>query len=96
MGTTQSFGNRNVAFGSDTSFIKPDLVQHIGSIVDIPVRKAMLGCVVGVLIVSIGRKGALSNQGRRYEVKAPRIIKFKFVHESKHTGLVTVPIGLGQ
>ena len=48
-----------VVFGSDTA-IKGDLVKRTGSIVDVPVGKAMLGRVVDALGVPIDRKGALS------------------------------------
>ncbi|CAI8587648.1 unnamed protein product [Vicia faba] len=90
-----------VVFGSDTSIKEGDLVKRTGSIVDVPAVKAMLGRVVDALGVPIDGRGALSDdERRRVEVKAPRIIKRKSVHEPMQTGLKAVdslvPIGRGQ
>ncbi|VAI91823.1 unnamed protein product [Triticum turgidum subsp. durum] len=90
-----------VVFGSDTAIKEGDLVKRIGSIVVVPVGKAMLGRVVDDLGVPIDGKGALSDhEQRRVEVKAPGIIERKSVHEPMQTGLKVVdslvPIGRGQ
>ena len=90
-----------VVFGSDTAIKEGDLVKRTGSIVDVPVGKAMLGRVVDALGVPIDGRGALSDhERRRVEVKAPGIIERKSVHEPMQTGLKAVdslvPIGRGQ
>ena len=46
-----------VVFGSDTAIKEGDLVKRTGSIVDVPVGKAMPGCVVDALGVPIDGKG---------------------------------------
>ncbi len=77
---------RIVIFGSDTTIKEGDIVKRTGSIVDVPVGKALLGRVVDALGVPIGGKGALSAaERRRVEVKAPGIIARKSVHESMQT-----------
>ncbi|XBI17557.1 hypothetical protein VPH35_059584 [Triticum aestivum] len=90
-----------VVFGSDTAIKEGYVVKRTGSIVDVPAGKATLGCVVNALGVPIDGKGALSDhKQRRVEVKAPRIIEHKSVHEPIQTGLEAVdslvPIGRGQ
>ncbi len=49
-----------VIFGSDTAIKKGNIVKHTGSIVDVLVGKALLGCVVDALGVPIDGKCALS------------------------------------
>nr|YP_009132651.1 ATP synthase F1 subunit alpha [Aneura pinguis]YP_010880880.1 ATP synthase F1 subunit alpha [Aneura maxima]AKA63292.1 ATP synthase F1 subunit alpha [Aneura pinguis]AKU36866.1 ATP synthase F1 subunit alpha [Aneura pinguis]QIA60920.1 ATP synthase F1 subunit alpha [Aneura pinguis]WHW96064.1 ATP synthase F1 subunit alpha [Aneura maxima]WHW96106.1 ATP synthase F1 subunit alpha [Aneura maxima] len=96
--------NENVGIaisGSDTAIKEGDIVKRTGSIVDVPVGKAMSGRVVDALGVPIDGKGALSAvERRRVEVKAPGIIARKSVHEPMQTGLKAVdslvPIGRGQ
>ncbi|KAI5669099.1 hypothetical protein M9H77_18952 [Catharanthus roseus] len=62
-----------VVFGSETAIKEGDLVKHTGSIVDVPVGKAMLGRVVDALGFPIDGRGALSNhERRRAEVVAYR------------------------
>nr|QXE44265.1 ATP synthase subunit 1 [Sciadopitys verticillata]BDC46300.1 ATPase subunit 1 [Sciadopitys verticillata] len=93
-----------VVFGSDTAIKEGDLVKRTGSIVDVPVGKALLGRVVDALGVPIDGRGALQGRGgaerRRVEAKAPGIIERKSVHEPLQTGLKAVdslvPIGRGQ
>lgn len=93
-----------VVFGNDVAIKEGDLVKRTGSIVDVPVGKALLGRVVDALGVPIDGKGALQvNEGaerRRVEAKAPGIIERKSVHEPLQTGLKAVdslvPIGRGQ
>ncbi|GAB4844462.1 hypothetical protein Ancab_037828 [Ancistrocladus abbreviatus] len=90
-----------VVFGSDTSIKEGDLVKRTGSIVDVPIGKAMLRHVVDALGVPIDGRGALSDHERRcVEVRAPRIIELKSVHEPMQIGLKAVdslvPIGRGQ
>ncbi|XBH56037.1 hypothetical protein VPH35_077961 [Triticum aestivum] len=103
-GIALNLENENVGivfFGSDTAIKEGDLVKRTGSIVDVPVGKAMLGRVVDALGAPIDGKGALSDHERRcVEVKAPGIIECKSVHEPMQTGLKAVdslvPIGRGQ
>ncbi|EMS53490.1 ATP synthase subunit alpha, mitochondrial [Triticum urartu] len=103
-GIALNLGNENVGivvFGSDTAIKEGDLVKRTGSIVDVPMGKAMLGHVVDALGVPIDGKGALSDHERiRVKVKAPGIIERKSVHEPMQTGLKAVdslvPIGRGQ
>lgn len=93
-----------VVFGSDTAIKEGDLVKRTGSIVDVPVGKALLGRVVDALGVPIDGKGALQvdrgAERRRVEAKAPGIIERKSVHEPPQTGSKAVdslvPIGRGQ
>nr|AAZ29200.1 maturase-like protein [Pellia epiphylla] len=104
-GMALNLENENVGiviFGSDTAIKEGDIVKRTGSIVDVPVGKAMLGRVVDALGVPIDGKGALLSavERRRVEVKAPGIIARKSVHEPMQTGLKAVdslvPIGRGQ
>nr|YP_008816052.1 ATP synthase F1 subunit alpha [Entransia fimbriata]AGZ90280.1 ATP synthase F1 subunit alpha [Entransia fimbriata] len=90
-----------VVFGSDTGIKEGDFVKRTGSIVDVPVGKAILGRVVNALGTPIDGKGPLgTGERRRVEVKAPGIIARKSVHEPMQTGLKAVdslvPIGRGQ
>nr|QJH92147.1 ATP synthase F1 subunit alpha [Taxus baccata] len=97
-----------VVFGNDVAIKEGDLVKRTGSIVDVPVGKALLGRVVDALGVPIDGKGALQAhisggegaERRRVEAKAPGIIERKSVHEPLQTGLKAVdslvPIGRGQ
>ncbi|CAI9262581.1 unnamed protein product [Lactuca saligna] len=89
-----------VVFGSDTA-IKGDLVKRTGSIVDVPVGKAMLGRVVDTLGVPIdGIEGLSDHERRRVEVKTHVIIECKYVHDPMNTRLTAVdslvPVGRGQ
>nr|BDG69782.1 ATPase subunit 1 [Cephalotaxus harringtonia var. wilsoniana] len=103
--------NENVGIvvsGNDVAIKEGDLVKRTGSIVDVPVGKALLGRVVDALGVPIDGKGALQAhisggggaERRRVEAKAPGIIERKSVHEPPQTGLKAVdslvPIGRGQ
>jgi F-type H+-transporting ATPase subunit alpha len=76
-GMALNLENENVGiviFGSDTAIKEGDIVKRTGSIVDVPVGKALLGRVVDALGVPIDGKGALSAaERRRVEVKAPAI-----------------------
>ncbi|MCD7463881.1 hypothetical protein HAX54_051629 [Datura stramonium] len=63
-----------VIFGSDTAIKEEDLIKRTGSIVDVLVRKAMLGRVVDGLGVPIDGRGPLrDHEQRRVEVKDPGI-----------------------
>ncbi|KAH9292422.1 hypothetical protein KI387_042378, partial [Taxus chinensis] len=72
-----------VVFGNDVAIKEGDLVKRTGSIVDVPVGKALLGRVVDALGVPIDGKGALQAhisggegaERRRVEAKAPGIIE---------------------
>ncbi len=90
-----------VIFGDDRSIKEGDTVKRLGSIVDVPVGKGLLGRVVDPLGNPIDGKGPIQATKRaRVEIKAPGIIPRKSVHEPMQTGLKAldslVPIGRGQ
>ncbi len=90
-----------VIFGSDSEISEGSTVRRTGTIVDVPVGKALLGRVVDALGNPIDGKGPIETTERsRVEVKAPGIIPRKSVHEPVQTGLkaldALVPIGRGQ
>jgi len=91
-----------VIFGSDSTIKEGDTVKRTGSIVDVPVGKALLGRVVDALGNPIDGKGAIigAAERRRVDVKAPGIIPRKSVHEPVQTGLKAIdsliPVGRGQ
>ncbi|NIJ06856.1 F-type H+-transporting ATPase subunit alpha [Sphingomonas vulcanisoli] len=90
-----------VIFGSDSEIKEGDVVKRTGTIVDVPVGKALLGRVVDGLGNPIDGKGPIETTERsRVEVKAPGIIPRKSVHEPVQTGLkaldALVPVGRGQ
>jgi F-type H+-transporting ATPase subunit alpha len=90
-----------VIFGSDAEIAEGDTVKRTGTIVDVPVGKALLGRVVDGLGNPIDGKGPIATTQRsRVEVKAPGIIPRKSVHEPVQTGLkaldALVPVGRGQ
>ena len=90
-----------VIFGSDRDIKEGDTVKRLGTIVDVPVGKGLLGRVVAALGNPIDGKGPIENVTReRVEVKAPGIIPRKSVHEPVQTGLkaidALVPVGRGQ
>jgi F-type H+-transporting ATPase subunit alpha len=90
-----------VIFGSDADISEGSGVKRTGTIVDVPIGKALLGRVVDALGNPIDGKGPIeATERRRVEVKAPGIIPRKSVHEPVQTGLkaldALVPIGRGQ
>jgi len=90
-----------VIFGSDADISEGSTVKRTGTIVDVPIGKALLGRVVDALGNPIDGKGPIeTTERRRVEVKAPGIIPRKSVHEPVQTGLkaldALVPIGRGQ
>jgi F-type H+/Na+-transporting ATPase subunit alpha len=90
-----------VIFGSDASIKEGDTVKRTGTIVDVPIGKALLGRVVDGLGNPIDGKGPINTTLRsRVEVKAPGIIPRKSVSEPMQTGLkaldALVPVGRGQ
>jgi F-type H+-transporting ATPase subunit alpha len=90
-----------VIFGDDRDIKEGDTVKRTGSIVDVPVGRALLGRVVDALGNPIDGKGPIEGTERkRVEVKAPGIIPRKSVHEPMQTGLKAIdsliPIGRGQ
>ncbi len=90
-----------VIFGSDRAIKEGDVVKRTGSIVEVPVGKALLGRVVDGLGNPIDGKGPIAaTEKRRVDVKAPGIIPRKSVTEPMQTGLkaidALVPIGRGQ
>ncbi|MEN3931564.1 F0F1 ATP synthase subunit alpha [Microvirga sp. W0021] len=90
-----------VVFGSDREIQEGQTVKRTGSIVDVPVGKALLGRVVDALGNPIDGKGPIkTKERRRVDVKAPGIIPRKSVHEPMSTGLkaidALIPIGRGQ
>ncbi|MCG8695261.1 MAG: F0F1 ATP synthase subunit alpha, partial [Minwuiales bacterium] len=90
-----------VIFGDDRDIREGDTVKRLGTIVDVPVGKGLLGRVVDGLGNPIDGKGPIEGAERsRVEVKAPGIIPRKSVHEPVQTGLkaldALVPVGRGQ
>jgi F-type H+-transporting ATPase subunit alpha len=90
-----------VIFGDDRAIREGDTVTRTGTIVDVPVGKALLGRVVDGLGNPIDGKGPIATTERsRVEVKAPGIIPRKSVHEPMQTGLkaidALIPVGRGQ
>ncbi|GJL87872.1 MAG: ATP synthase subunit alpha [Minwuia thermotolerans] len=90
-----------VIFGSDQQIKEGDTVKRLGTIVDVPIGRGLLGRVVDGLGNPIDGKGPLEDVVRsRVEVKAPGIIPRKSVHEPMQTGLkaldALVPVGRGQ
>lgn len=90
-----------VVFGSDREIQEGQTVKRTGSIVDVPVGKALLGRVVDALGNPIDGKGPIkTKERRRVDVKAPGIIPRKSVHEPMATGLkaidALIPVGRGQ
>ncbi|CAN5659426.1 F0F1 ATP synthase subunit alpha [soil metagenome] len=90
-----------VIFGSDSEIKEGDVVKRTGTIVDVPIGKALLGRVVDGLGNPIDGKGPiLTTERSRVEVKAPGIIPRTSVHEPVQTGLkaidALVPVGRGQ
>ena len=90
-----------VIFGDDSTIKEGDTVKRTGTIVDVPVGKALLGRVMDGLGNAIDGKGDLGNTERRLaELKAPGIIPRKSVHEPVQTGLKAIdsliPVGRGQ
>ncbi|WP_213981887.1 F0F1 ATP synthase subunit alpha [Sphingomonas sp. dw_22] len=90
-----------VIFGSDAEIKEGDTVKRTGTIVDVPIGKALLGRVVDGLGNPIDGKGPIETTERsRVEVKAPGIIPRQSVSEPMQTGLkaidALVPVGRGQ
>jgi F-type H+-transporting ATPase subunit alpha len=90
-----------VIFGDDRNIKEGDIVKRTGSIVEVPVGRALLGRVVDALGNPIDGKGPINaTEKRRVDVKAPGIIPRQSVHEPMQTGLkaidALVPIGRGQ
>src|SRR3982750_1628782 len=89
-----------VIFGSDAEIAEGSTPKRTGTIVDVPIGKALLGRVVDALGNPIDGKGPIeTSERRRVEVKAPGIIPRKSVHEPVQTGLkaldALVPRGRG-
>src|ERR1700749_802760 len=91
-----------VIFRNDRSIKEGATGKPTGSIVDVPVGKALLGRVVDPLGNPIDGKGEIKGaaERRRVDVNAPGIIPRKSVHEPVQTGLkaidTLIPIGGGQ
>ena len=90
-----------VIFGSDAEIKEGDIVKRTGTIVDVPIGKALLGRVVDGLGNPIDGKGPIeTTQRSRVEVKAPGIIPRQSVNEPMQSGLkaidALVPVGRGQ
>jgi F-type H+-transporting ATPase subunit alpha len=90
-----------VIFGEDRGLKEGDTVKRLGTIVDVPVGKALLGRVVDALGNPIDGKGPIAATERRVvDMKAPGIIPRKSVHEPMQTGIkaidALIPIGRGQ
>jgi len=90
-----------VIFGEDRGIKEGDVVKRTGTIVDVPVGKALLGRVVDALGDAIDGKGPIeATERRQAELKAPGIIPRRSVSEPVQTGLkaldALVPVGRGQ
>ncbi|MGP1274159.1 MAG: F0F1 ATP synthase subunit alpha [Caulobacterales bacterium] len=91
-----------VIFGEDRGIKEGDTVKRLGSIVDAPVGKGLLGRVVNALGEPIDGKGPIKDvaERRRVDVKAPGILPRKSVHEPMATGIkaidAMIPVGRGQ
>ncbi|MGX6646449.1 F0F1 ATP synthase subunit alpha [Maricaulaceae bacterium MS644] len=91
-----------VIFGEDRGIKEGDTVKRLGSIVDAPVGKVLLGRVVNALGEPIDGKGPLKDVAERriVDVKAPGILPRKSVHEPMATGIKAIdsmiPVGRGQ
>ncbi|TAK98650.1 MAG: F0F1 ATP synthase subunit alpha [Rhodospirillaceae bacterium] len=90
-----------VIFGDDSTIKEGDTVKRTGTIVDVPVGKALLGRVMDGLGNAIDGKGDLLTTERRLaELKAPGIMPRRSVHEPVQTGLKAIdsliPVGRGQ
>ncbi len=90
-----------VIFGDDSTIKEGDTVKRTGTIVDVPVGKALLGRVMDGLGNAIDGKGDIATTERRLaELKAPGIIPRRSVHEPVQTGLKAIdsliPVGRGQ
>ena len=77
-----------VILGDDRDIKEGDTVKRTGSIVEIPVGKALLGRVVDPLGNPLDGKGEIATtERRRIEIKAPGIVPRRSVHEPMQTGL---------
>ena len=90
-----------VIFGDDRAIREGDTVNRTGTVVDVPVGKALLGRVVDALGNPLDGKGPIATtERRRAEVKAPGIMPRQSVSEPMQTGIKAidslVPIGRGQ
>src|SRR6202451_4292583 len=91
-----------VIFGDDRYIKEGDTVKRTGAIVEVPVGKGLLGCVLDGLGNPIDGKGEIANvaERRRVDVKAPGIIPRKSVNEPMQTGIKAIdsliPVGRGQ
>ena len=90
-----------VIFGDDRGIKEGDTVKRLGSIVDAPVGKGLLGRVMNALGEPIDGKGPIDAAERRVvDVKAPGILPRKSVHEPMATGIKAIdsmiPVGRGQ
>src|SRR4029079_19558940 len=90
-----------VIFGSDSTIGEGSTARGPGTLVDVPIGKALRGRVVDALGNPIDGKGPIeTTERRRVEVKAPGIIPRQSVNEPVQTGLkaldALVPVGRGQ
>ncbi len=90
-----------VILGDDRDIKEGDVVKRTGTIVEVPVGKALLGRVVDSLGNPLDGKGEIAtDERRRIEIKAPGIVPRRSVHEPMQTGLKAldslIPIGRGQ
>ena len=90
-----------VILGDDRDIKEGDTVKRSGTIIEIPVGKALLGRVIDPLGNPLDGKGEIAaTERRRIEVKAPGIVPRRSVHEPMQTGIKAldslIPIGRGQ
>ncbi|MFT7463675.1 MAG: F-type H+-transporting ATPase subunit alpha [Pseudohongiellaceae bacterium] len=90
-----------VLLGSDQKIKEGDLVKGSGSVISVPVGKALLGRVVNALGDPIDGKGPLGNtETMPVEMPAPSVLERQPVTEPMQTGIkaidAMIPVGRGQ
>ena len=92
-GMALNFENENVGIvisGSDTAIKEGDMVKRTGSIVDVPVGKAMPGCVVDALGVPIDGKGGAAVRSSAVKRGKARITYRHRTHQNPRRGAETI------
>lgn len=90
-----------VILGSDREIKEGDIVKPTGTVVDVPVGKALIGRVVNPLGQPIDGRGMIdTHETRPIEYPAPGVLQRKSVDEPLQTGIkaidAMIPIGKGQ
>ena len=92
-GMASNSENENVGIvisGSDTAIKEGDMVKRTGSIVDVPVGKAMSGCVVDALGVPIDGKGGAAVRSSAVERGKARITYRHRTHQNPRREAETI------